>query len=637
MGIARKLLIRRADRRSVVSFAQFFEGTAGSSVEFSLPADLTTLSAEELEELSGQAVEHFNALYGDGTAIATDSLDVLSALTDAIEALATEKGAREAAFAEQQEAAAALAARVKGTMAVATDVNVDPDGDGDDDSNEQPDQDPDAENDDEKHGSAGKHSAGKMEGEAEAVAAEGETLSVESDRRPVQIRIPARSGRQARQAADVKREVARQGVKDVVFASGDGLGVQRGAGMDFAAMGRALDTRLKGFNLTSYAQASAAGRELREVGSFAAINRKVDPELTVMSNDRTHIAEIIARATAVSKMTEKKSLLASGGWNAASEVLYNEFLQLESATAGILSIPEIGIARGGAQITPGVSFANIYAQIGFTYTEAEDISGEYDLTVPATPAVGPKPVYHLTVPNFTDHRLGVSGLIIEAGLLAARGYPEYLADVIRKALVAHAHKVNGEVIADIVAGSTAVTMPATQQGAAAPILSAIELQAQHYRSSFRMDPNAMLEGAFPVWVVGAIRSDLSRRLGVDLISVPDARILAWFSDRHIAPQFVYDWQPIETTAAGSFTAWPTTVSFLLYSAGQWVKGVSDVITMDTLYDSALLRNNDYTALFTEEGWFAAKVGTDSRVVTTGITPAGQTAVGVAITSNGTLT
>jgi hypothetical protein len=603
MGTARSLLIRRATEvRPVSSYAQFFEGEpTGSSVEFSLPADLTTLSVEQIEELSGQAVEHFNALYGDGTNIAVDSL--------------------EEALAAQQEAAAALAARVQGTMAVATNVEVDPEAPVDEDGNPIPPE----ENPDEEDVAAAE---GLAEGETE-------TLAVESPKRPVQIRIPARSSRQAQQAAEVKREVARTNVKDVVFSTGDGLGVQRGTGMDFAAMGRALDTRLKGFNLTQYSQASAAGRELREVGSFAAIQRKIQPDMIVTSNDRTHIAEVIARATAASNMQQKTSLLASGGWNAPSEVLYNQFLQLESATAGLLSIPEIGIARGGAQITPGVSFADIFASVGFTYTEAEDVAGQYVAGTPNT--VGPKPVYHLEVPDFTNYRLGVSGLIIEAGLLAARGYPEYLADVIRKALAAHAHKVNGEVIAEIVAGSTAVTMPTIQQGAAAPVLTAIELQAQHYRHTFRMVPTTNLEAVFPLWVVGAIRADLSRRLGVDLIAVSDARILGWFTDLHITPQFVYDWQPIETTAAGSFTSWPTTVSFLLYSAGQWIKGVSDVITMDTLYDSALLRNNDYTALFTEEGWFAAKQGTDSRVVTVGLNPTGATAAGVAITRNGTLT
>jgi len=56
------------------------------------------------------------------------------------------------------------------------------------------------------------------------------------------------------------------------------------------------------------------------------------------------------------------------------------------------------------------------------------------------------------------------------------------------------------------------------------------------------------------------------------------------------------------------------VKVLLYSAGTWVRGSSDIITLDTIYDSVGLGQNNYTALFTEEGWFVAKRGQDSRQV-----------------------
>jgi len=78
------------------------------------------------------------------------------------------------------------------------------------------------------------------------------------------------------------------------------------------------------------------------------------------------------------------------------------------------------------------------------------------------------------------------------------------------------------------------------------------------------------------------------------------------------------------------------VSFLLYSAGTWIKGVSDIITLDTIYDSVLLGNNDFTALFSEEGWFVAKRGQDSRLITTSLTADGVTAIGQDIAHNGTL-
>jgi hypothetical protein len=43
--------------------------------------------------------------------------------------------------------------------------------------------------------------------------------------------------------------------------------------------------------------------------------------------------------------------------------------------------------------------------------------------------------------------------------------------------------------------------------------------------------------------------------------------------------------------------------------------IVDVISLDAIFDSALLYQNDFTALFTEEGWLLAKRGHDSREVT----------------------
>src|SRR3546814_6343740 len=94
-----------------------------------------------------------------------------------------------------------------------------------------------------------------------------------------------------------------------------------------------------------------------------------------------------------------------------------------------------------------------------------------------------------------------------------------------------------------------------------------------------------------------------------MLSVTNAQINAWFTQRGISAQFVYDWQDIGTTAASGFLSWPNTVDFLLYPAGTWVKGAADVITLDTIYDSVGLGQNNYTALFTEEGYLIDRKST----------------------------
>jgi hypothetical protein len=322
------------------------------------------------------------------------------------------------------------------------------------------------------------------------------------------------------------------------------------------------------------------------------------------------------------------SLVASGGWCAPSETLY-DLCELES-NDGLLSVPEIGISRGGISWTTGPKFSDIYNGTGFCYTEQDDIDGDYDGS-----GGGSKPCYTVTCPPFQEARLGLCGLCISAGLLQSRGYPEVIARTTRGALIAHDHKMSASVINAIVAGSTAVTMTAAQAGATAPLLDAIELQVEHYRYSNRMSRSTSLEAVFPYWVHGVVRADLSRRQGLDLLSVTDAQIDGWFRQRGINPQFVYDWQDINGTAATAFKSWPTSLKFLLYAAGTWVKGTSDIITVDTLYDSVLLGTNDYTALFTEEGWLVAKLCEDSRVITIDLCPDGATHGGIDIACDGT--
>ena len=140
----------------------------------------------------------------------------------------------------------------------------------------------------------------------------------------------------------------------------------------------------------------------------------------------------------------------------------------------------------------------------------------------------------------------------------------------------------------------------------------------------------------PMWTYGVLRADLSRRLGVPLANITDQVLQSHFADRRISPQFVYNWQPVADASAGSTTAWPDTVDVLMYAAGTWVAGTSEIISVESLYDAALLRQNDFTALFTEESVLTARRGHDSRVITVPICPSGQTAGGVLIDCDGSL-
>lgn len=596
-----------------------------SGAEFVIPAELAALDDTALAALHTEAVSHFDALYADGQSLSVEDIEALTALTEGIESLAVELSTRGEHEALRRETAEQLAGRVhrqgedsvelssEGALPAESSENVS------DPSVETPTDAPD----------------GVMSAEGIASAVDSSTAQlVAGARTPVRVNLARVASRQTRPAQGNGPGVqAPSQITDVLLAAGEGSGYAPGQGITLEDVGRIVDRRLAGYNPSSFQAAARSGRSLRQQFGVATIRKPLDERLMIRNSDPAHVEQVMAYATNESRLPGG-SLVASGGWCAPSVTLYDLF-EIESRD-GLFSLPTIGITRGGIFFTPGPNFSTIYTAVpGFDYTEAQDIAGTYDVDSEGVGdgTAGSKPCYKVPCPTFEEERLNLTGLCIQAGLLQARGYPEVISRTVRGALVAHDHRMSGRIIAALVTGSTAVTFPATTVGSAAPLLDAIEKQVEHYRYVHRLARGRTLEAVFPYWVRGALRSDLALRTGIDMLAVTDAQISSWFTLRGIAAQFVYDWQPI-TGAAGSFLTWPDTVQFLLYVAGTWVQGSSDVITLDTLYDSTLLADNDYTALFTEEGYLVAKRGHDSRVITVSLCADGSTGAPIRLTCDG---
>lgn len=573
---------------------------------FEIPEDFSELGDEELTELHTQAVGHFDSIYGDGSGLSDEDFESLASLTEGIEALAGEVNAREAKATERAEKAAELASRVKPEDALNSDSE---DGAGGGDSDEDEGEDGDAEDSD-----SDDEDEDDSDQEDESAA---ETVTASGKRKPTRINL---SNIRNRGKAPATQNFSKaQGMKQVAFAAD-------GEGSDWDGISKGLDRKLASFNAKQYEMASRRGQHLREQNSVAVFHKPVPESLVASSADPEHVEAVMSAAVDQSRL-KGGSLVAAGGWGAPSETLY-DFLELESRD-GLVSVPEIGVARGGIHFTQGIDFRDIFNNTGFSFTETDDEAGNYD------GEGGDKPHFHVEMPDFDEARLDVDGVYITAGLLASRGYPEVIQRVLRGALVAHDHKMSANVVGAIEDDSDEVVMPDGAVGAVAPILNAIDLQVSHYRSAHRLPMGATLEAIFPFWVHGAVKADLARRDGLDYLQVSDAQITQWFTQRGIAPQFIYNWQEIGNDSAASFTAWPTEVSFLLYAAGTWIKGASDIITLDTVYDSLTLGQNNYTALFTEEGWLVAKRGVDSRLVTVNISASGSTGAPQLLDHDGT--
>lgn len=329
------------------------------------------------------------------------------------------------------------------------------------------------------------------------------------------------------------------------------------------------------------------------------------------------------------------ALTAAAGWCAPSENDYSlcSLWDLD----GLIDLPTTTAPRGGINYTPDFTWAQINDAAITSFTK---------LTEAQVIADTPKNCTELPCPTFTDRRLDVAVTCITGSFLQSHAYPEVVATWRDGLLTKHAYEVNKDIIAQILAFAPApVVIP--PQGAAAPgstpdasavssLLSAIELAAVDMRERSNMSFNRTLEVVLPRWVLTQMRADIARRNAwhADPFALANSTIVSWFTTRGVRPQFIRGWQDAQSglaTGPGDITApitpltaLPTTVNFLIYPAGAIVLAREDVVTLTNVYDSTNLKQNLYTALFTEEAYAPIFPCGEVREYTASLCPSGAT-------------
>ena len=596
-------MARHNPKRDVVSIASFYDDASNETITFNVPENLADVADDDLDALLTQAQEAFEALDGDD--INAEVVETMSALADAAEAIRIEQAQRAEALAEARAKADEL--REKIAPPVAQETEVADEEASDEEAEEMTDVIPEVTDEDIQ----------KVIEEESVVAS-----ADDAKRKPISITVPGARRRRAPEPVEDTKPVGLS-----LVAAADLPGIAAGTNVPVGDVARAFLDRTRGINFAGMKQASKAGKRTVQSFGLGSFVKEFPDDLRVTGT--SDVDAVLNRAVDSSRLPGG-SLVASGaGWCSPSEVLYALAEEAET-TDGVFSLPEVQVDRGGLKHTLGPDFQSVFGDpnVSWNFSESEVEDGDYDGY-----GGGSKPVYFVDCPEFTEDRLDVAGVIIRAGLLTNTAYPEIVENIVRKSLVTHEFKQARRKLERIIDGSTAVAMPAGQVGATAPILSAIEVQVEDYKQRHRVGRGRSLEAVFPYWVRGAIRADLSRRLGVDLLSVSNDQIQGYFAQRGVNAQFVYELDDL-TGDAASRTEFPSEFKFLLYLEGTWIAGTQGVITLESVFDSALIEQNIYTQLFTEEGWLVAKRFHDSRVVTVNICANGATGAGVEIACDG---
>jgi hypothetical protein len=439
--------------------------------------------------------------------------------------------------------------------------------------------------------------------EEEPVKAEVKEPVAAAAKRPVVARAAA-----AKAATPVEVEVFKPA--PMLTASADVPGFTTGGQLDdLDSVGKAMVARMKALP-TGRVGGERGTRNRYSVAKLDLAQTRTEG-LTQTSFDSDQALITKARDE---KRLDGGALTAAGGWCAPSETLYD--LCSISSTDGLLDLPTVNVSRGGIRFTKGGSFADLYnnPDLGWWLTEAQVIAEEE------------KPCIEIECPPFEEVRLDAVGLCVRVPLLTQAAYPELVRWTIENALIAHQHIVDAALINQIVAGSSDLDVDGTFETTIDSIAK-IEQAANWIRQSWRMSFNETLEVLAPYWYRTTMRADLARRTGVDLINVTDATLDGYFTARGVRIQWLYNYQPLAGGPAGQTPGpveTPDEAQIVIYPAGAWVKGTTDVITLDAVYDSQSLAVNTYTALFTEEGVLTANTCFDSYLLTLPTCGSGRT-------------
>ncbi|MFJ7090365.1 major capsid protein [Streptomyces mirabilis] len=544
-------------------------------MDFEIPEDVTALDDEALAQALDGARAAFAALSGQDV-IDGDAMGRMRSLAACVEDIRTEQTARVEAATQAAAEIETLAAQVRGEQANPQ-APAAPEGQEPAEpvaaAIEQPPATP----------AAPAQPAGQPEGER--------TASAIATRPALNLRAVRRA--QPR----VLPEAPPPGT--TITAAVDVPGYTPGSDLNF-------DDVVKGINSRATALKTAGGG----VGQVISYHHPYGSDVIVTDSSSAPEGTTVAMTASSQSRLPQQDLVASGGWCAPSETLYE--LTDTSCPDMLWDAPEIQLARGGLRYYKPLSLD--VSAMTWVHTEADDIAGNT------------KPCFRIPCPDPVEVRCDAVGVCLEAGILTQRHFPELIAWYLRNAMVAHEIRLRQVLFAKALATATPVTVPQSM-GALSAVFAAVALQSADMIERHSLCDSTALEVVFPWWSRNLFLADLARRNGCCPSEVSSQDVQDLFSPLGVRIQWARGLAPAVPTDIGAATPaldWPTTLNFLIYPAGSLVIGRGEDVNLGVIHDSTKFSTNDYTALFAEECVALVDRSVDTRVVTVPVCPTGET-------------
>jgi hypothetical protein len=340
----------------------------------------------------------------------------------------------------------------------------------------------------------------------------------------------------------------------------------------------------------------------------------------------------------VFKVTSPEALTAAAGICLPLETRYDLGCDVGVTDRPVRdALARFGADRGGIRYFSAPVLTDSAAATGFWRGDSDGANWHTygpDRTTATSPADA-KPCLEVQCTAERTAYIEAITLCLTFNNLTTRTFPELVQRHNELALVAHARIAENALLAQIEAGSTAITAQTQIIGAAREIFNLLGRAVASYRFKHRMNSVSPLRMVAPMWVMDLLRADLAMQMpgdGLDdTLGVAEAKINTWFRARGVNITWHLDGVgPVvgDLDDGGAGTAvgfeWPTTIEFGLWAEGTWLYLDGGTLDLGVIRDSSLVATNQYKQ-FVETFEGVANMGCDSYWVTAAYAPSGQAA------------